>query len=144
MCLSLKYEKEHPLPEQDFLPSEAPALRSTSLTRSHSFARTHARREHETKPKPISRLGSTALIIPPNFRPSQLLSEVVGKEATADPNREIGFGFVLCSCRACERAGEAKLRGRVRGVPPQRWAALQKVTAVSHLSSKSCCYTYGF
>ena len=29
-----------------------------------------------------------------------------------DPNREIGF--VLCLCRACERAGEAKLCGRVR------------------------------
>ena len=42
--------------------------------------------------------------------------------ALADPNREIGFGFVSCSCRACERAGEAKLRGRVRGVPPHRWA----------------------
>ena len=32
----------------------------------------------------------------------------------ADPNREIGFGFVSCSCRACVRAGEAKLRERVR------------------------------
>ena len=32
------------------------------------------------------------------------------------PNREIGFGFVSCSCRACERAGDAKLCGRVRGV----------------------------
>ena len=31
-----------------------------------------------------------------------------------DPNREIGFGFVSCSCRACERAGEAKLCGCVR------------------------------
>ena len=51
------------------------------------------------------------------------MSEVVGKEATADPNREIGFGFVSCSCRACVRAGEAKLRGRVRGVPPHRWAS---------------------
>ena len=39
------------------------------------------------------------------------------------PNREIDFAFVSCSCRACERAGEAKLRGRVRGVPPQRWAS---------------------
>ena len=29
-----------------------------------------------------------------------------------DPNREIGF--VSCLCRACERAGEAKLCGRVR------------------------------
>ena len=41
-------------------------------------------------------------------------SEVEGKEALADPNREIGFGFVSCSCRACVRAGEAKLRERVR------------------------------
>ena len=30
------------------------------------------------------------------------------------PNWEIGFGFVSCSCRARERAGEAKLCGRVR------------------------------
>ena len=29
-------------------------------------------------------------------------------------NREIDFGFVSCSCRACVRAGEAKLRGRAR------------------------------
>ena len=29
--------------------------------------------------------------------------------------QEIGFGFVSCSCRACEREGEAKLCGRVRG-----------------------------
>ena len=35
--------------------------------------------------------------------------------------REICFGFVSCSCRACVRAGEAKLRGRVRRVSPQRW-----------------------
>ena len=40
----------------------------------------------------------------------------------SESNREIGFGFVSCSCRACERAGEAKLRGRVRGVPPGGWA----------------------
>ena len=43
-------------------------------------------------------------------------SEIGGKEASANPNREIGFGFVSCSCRACERAGEAKLRGRVGDV----------------------------
>ena len=34
---------------------------------------------------------------------------------SADPNWEIGFGFVSCSCRACVRAGEAKLRERMRG-----------------------------
>ena len=33
-----------------------------------------------------------------------------GKNASAEPNREIGFGFVSCSCRACVRA---KLCGRV-------------------------------
>ena len=32
-----------------------------------------------------------------------------------DPNREIGFGFVSCSCRACVRASEAKLREHARG-----------------------------
>ena len=42
-----------------------------------------------------------------------LLSEIGGKEASADPNRETGFGFVSCSCRACVRA---KLRGCVREV----------------------------
>ena len=36
-----------------------------------------------------------------------------GKEVSADPNREIGFGFVSCSCRACVRA---KLCERVREV----------------------------
>ena len=53
------------------------------------------------------------------------ISEVWGSEyalVAAPRNREIDFAFVSCSCRACERAGEAKLRGRVRGVPPQRWA----------------------
>ena len=30
--------------------------------------------------------------------------EIGGKEAPATPNREIGFSFVSCSCRACVRA----------------------------------------
>ena len=30
-----------------------------------------------------------------------------GSVTSADPNREIGFGFVSCSCRACVRACEA-------------------------------------
>ena len=34
----------------------------------------------------------------PHLKPS----EIGGKEASAEPNREIGF--VLCSCRACVRA----------------------------------------
>ena len=41
------------------------------------------------------------------------ISEIGGKEASAEPNREIGFGFVSCSCRACVRA---KLCERVREV----------------------------
>ena len=44
-----------------------------------------------------------------------------GLIGSADPNREIGFGFVSCSCRACERAGEAKLRGRVGDDASSRW-----------------------
>ena len=39
--------------------------------------------------------------------------EIGGKKASANPNREIGFGFVSCSCRACVRA---KLCERVREV----------------------------
>ena len=42
-------------------------------------------------------------------------SEIEGKSSTQEtPNREIRFGFVPCSHRACERAGEAKQCGRVR------------------------------
>ena len=38
------------------------------------------------------------------------------------PNREIGFGFVSCSCRACVRACvRAKLRGRARACASHRW-----------------------
>ena len=48
-----------------------------------------------------------------------IISEIGGKETSAEPNREIGFGFVSCSCRACVRACEAV---RVReGGAPQRW-----------------------
>ena len=36
--------------------------------------------------------------------------------SAVDPSREISFGFVSCSCRACERAGEAKLWACERGV----------------------------
>ena len=32
------------------------------------------------------------------------MSEIGGKEASADPNREIGFGFVSCWGRACVRS----------------------------------------
>ena len=36
------------------------------------------------------------------------------------PGNRFRFRFVFVSC---VRAGEAKLRGRVRGVPPHRWAS---------------------
>ena len=48
---------------------ETPSVENHSpLTRPHSFAspaRSHARHEHETKPKPISRLGSAKASFPP-------------------------------------------------------------------------------
>ena len=45
------------------------------------------------------------------------VSEIRGNLASAKPNREIGFGFVSCSCRACVRACvRAKLCGCVREV----------------------------
>ena len=72
MRIAANGQKVHPPPESDFFPFEPPALRSTSLTHPHSFARTHARtharHEHETKPKPISRLGSAAPNKPPNLQ----------------------------------------------------------------------------
>ena len=43
-----------------------------------------------------------------------------------DPNREIGFGFVSCSCRACVRACEA-VWVRERGAP-QRWGPERQQT----------------
>ena len=39
-----------------------------TLTQLRTHARTHARHEHETKPKPISRAGSFASTIPLNLR----------------------------------------------------------------------------
>ena len=72
MRIAANGQKEQPPPEEHFFPFEPPALRSTSLTHPHSFARTHARtharHEHETKPKPISRLGSAAPNKPPNLQ----------------------------------------------------------------------------
>ena len=37
-----------------------------------------------------------------------------GSNRRRRPPIKIGFGFVSCPCRACERAAEAKLYGRVR------------------------------
>ena len=41
-----------------------------------------------------------------------------------EPGNRFRFRFVFVSC---VRAGEAKLRGRARGVPPQRWASGSKI-----------------
>jgi len=76
-------------------------------------------------------------------------SEVVGKEATADPNREIGFGFVSCSCRACERAGEAKLRERVGDVLLNAGGSNGNIDSCCSSGggpwrASICCYTRGF
>ena len=46
----VKAQKVHPTPKPNFFPFFPPALRSTSLTRPHSFARTHAR-THDTNTK---------------------------------------------------------------------------------------------
>ena len=40
--------------------------------------------------------------------------KLIGILNAVDPNREIDFGFVPCSCRPCERAVETKLFGRAR------------------------------
>ena len=71
----------------------------------------------------------------------------MGKEATADPNREIGFGFVSCSCRACVRAGEAKLRERVGDVLLNAGGSNGNIDCSSGGGpgrASICCYTRGF
>ena len=78
-----------------------------------------------------------------------IISEIGGNEALAEPNREIGFGFVPCSCSACERAGEAKLCGRVRGecFSTLGVSVLTFPPAVvgSWVSPfRFCCYAHGF
>ena len=63
--IATKTQKRKPGPEQEEeetkVRMETPSVdKHSSLTRPHSFAspaRSHARHEHETKPKPISRLG---------------------------------------------------------------------------------------
>ena len=66
-----------------------------------------------------------SLQTPPRNRQSALptcnnlnrrLGGIIG---SADPNREIGFGFVSCSCRACERARRSCVG--VWGDASQRW-----------------------
>ena len=74
-----------------------------------------------------------------------------------DPNREIGFGFVSCSCRACVRACEA-VRVRER-CAPQRWrlereevglrrgfylGAFRSIRVFFKYFRRCCCYMRGF
>ena len=66
-------------------------------------------------------------------------------------NREIDFDFVSCSCRACERAGEAKLCGRVREqcfptlVPRMvRCSAAAAAAPAVLWSFRFCCYAHVF
>jgi hypothetical protein len=69
MSIAAKTQKTKPRPEQEEEAGnviiETPSVDNHSpLTRPHSFAspaRTHARHEHETKPKPISRLGVSSV-----------------------------------------------------------------------------------
>ena len=77
------------------------------------------------------------------------ISEIGGKEALADPNRGIGFGFVSCSCRACVRAGEAKLRGRVGDVLLNAGGSNGNIDCYSCSGgapwrASICCHTRGF
>ena len=86
---------------------------------------------------------------------------VGGIIGSADPNREIGFGFVSYSCRACERAGEAKLRVHVGHDAPYAGACISKIgdfapachfalallllyAWVLSIFFNSCCYMHGF
>ena len=73
-------------------------------------------------------------------------SEVGGKSPSGVPNREIGFGFVSCSCRACERAGEAKLCGRVRGecLSTLGVSILTFPAPAVAVCFAFCCYLHGF
>ena len=78
----------------------------------------------------------------------QILSEFVPKEAAADPNREIVFGFVSCLCRACVRAGEAKLCGRVGVVLLNAGGSNGNIDSSCSGGGPGrasiCCYTRGF
>ena len=61
-----------------------------------------------------------------------------------EPNREIGFGFVSCSCRACVRACEA-VWVREGGVS-QRWRLERQEIRLRRGfgGGTVCCYTRGF
>ena len=73
------------------------------------------------------------------------ISEVRGSEfalVAAPPNREIDFDFDFDSF---VRAGEAKLCGCVRDMPPHRWGCdCQKLLLVlRRVRSGFCCYMCG-
>ena len=68
MKIATKTQKKQPRPGGNVAILSPSVGKHCSLTRPHSFAspaRSHAKHEHETKPKPISRLGSPASIISP-------------------------------------------------------------------------------
>ena len=60
-------QKPHPTPESNFFPFEPPALRSTSLPRSHSIACTHARTTR-TRNETYFPIGLSWRFFPPNLR----------------------------------------------------------------------------
>ena len=79
---------------------------------------------------------------------SEFLGDWGGIINAVDRHREIGSGFVSCSCRACERAGEAKLCGRVRGecLSTLGFRMVRCTSAVVCLRFGFCllCYLHGF
>ena len=68
---NIKNAKDAPQAGVTFVAVRAPSVEehlSHAPTQLRTHARTHARHEHETKPKPISRLGSAAPNKPPNLQ----------------------------------------------------------------------------
>ena len=74
-------------------------------------------------------------------RTCRRLRRIIG---AGDANREIGSGFVSWSCRSCERAGEAKLRGCVESSVGQRWGPEQKKGAALFVFLCFCCWVRVF
>jgi hypothetical protein len=76
----------------EHLPDETPSDRRDIASRTPTqlrLARSHARHEHETKPKPISRLGSAEASFPPTSDtvtpsrcPNQTVDEILVKKCT--------------------------------------------------------------
>jgi hypothetical protein len=87
MRIATKMKRRNQPPEpEDISAGFSPALEIPS----RSFARTHARHEHETKPKPISRLGSAVASFPTTsdiyrYDHSSSDKEIVGRGAGERP-----------------------------------------------------------